>query len=32
MQLGGKVALQVLCEVRAYNFALGISLDYQLFG
>ena len=28
-QLGGKVALQVLCKVRAYHFALGISRDYQ---
>jgi hypothetical protein len=28
-QLGGKVALQVLCKVRAYHFALGISRGYQ---
>ncbi len=28
-QLGGKVALQVLCKIRAYHFALAISRGYQ---
>ena len=31
-QHAGKVARQESCEFRAYNLALGISLDYQLSG